>query len=73
MMDRNEHLAWAKQRALAYLDREHDMKEAVASLCSDLRKHPEHANNAAIPLGVGLLLLPTTTERDIRRWIEGFQ
>lgn len=71
-MDREEHLQWAKRRALAYLDVEHNVKDAVASMTSDLQKHPEHANNAAIPLGVGLLLLPTTTEREIRKWIEGF-
>ena len=38
-MTRDEHLAWAKKRALAYLDMEHDVQNAFASMASDLKKH----------------------------------
>ncbi len=31
---RDEHLAWSKARALQYLDKERDLKNAFASMCS---------------------------------------
>jgi len=37
---RAEHLAWCKERALAYVE-QGDLNNAFASLISDLRKHPE--------------------------------
>ena len=39
-MTRDEHLAWCKARALEYLDAG-DLVNAVASMASDLTKHPE--------------------------------
>jgi hypothetical protein len=39
MMDRDEHLAWCKKRALEYW-RAGDLANAVASMGSDLDKHP---------------------------------
>lgn len=71
-MTRAEHLAWCKQRALEYADKG-DMVNAVSSMCSDLRKHPETENHAGAQLMVmeaaaGLLNSP----RELRRCIEGF-
>jgi hypothetical protein len=70
-MNRAEHLAWAKERALEYADKG-DMPNALASLTSDLRKHPETANHGAIELGMMLALgghLDSPSE--LRKFIEG--
>lgn len=71
-MTRGEHLNWAKVRALEYLD-DGDLKNAVVSMLSDLRKHPELENHAGARLGVGLMLGGMLRDRhEIRRWIVGF-
>jgi hypothetical protein len=70
---RAEHLAWCKQRALAYLDAGEPVRDALASMFSDLRKHDETTGHPAVELGAMLLLgghLSTPTE--VRRFIEGF-
>ena len=72
MTTRAEHLQWCKGRALEYADRG-DMTNAVASMCSDLSKHPETENHAGAQLLVmqaaaGLLDQPGR----LRREIEGF-
>ena len=48
-VDRAEHLAWCKQRALEYLD-QGDLANAVASMGSDLNKHPETGANQTLML-----------------------
>lgn len=71
MRTREEHLAWAKQRALEYVDAG-DLSYAVASMGSDLDKHPELGCNPYLLLIGGL----HASERDrasVRRWIEGFR
>lgn len=68
-MTRDEHLEWAKKRALEFLD-SGDVENAVASMASDLQKHPETANSAEVG---GMILLTCRTRHDIRRWIEGFR
>jgi len=66
-----EHLAWCKVRALEYVERG-DMLNAVASMASDLRKHPE------APGPVVLATLTVAASRGpqdagtVRRWIEGW-
>lgn len=71
-MTRVEHLAWAKQRALEYLDAG-DQKNAVASMLSDLRKHDELADHSGVMLGMMLLMGGHMNEREeVRRWIVGF-
>jgi hypothetical protein len=47
---RAEHLAWAKQRALEYLDRG-ELDNAFASMVSDCRKHPELESHIGLELG----------------------
>lgn len=50
-----------------------DLPNAMASLTSDLRKHPETANHAGVELMMMLALgghLNTAT--DLRKYIEGF-
>lgn len=72
MNERHEHIEWCKQRALEYVDNG-DLKNAYASMCSDLTKHPETENHSAIGLGMALMMngnLSTTEE--MRKFIEGF-
>lgn len=39
-MNREEHLQWAKDRALEYVEAG-ELQNAIASMISDLQKHPE--------------------------------
>jgi hypothetical protein len=68
---RAEHLAWAKQRALEYVDAG-DLTSALASFFSDLRKHDELRDHGAIELG-GLLMFGghMTTAHEVRDLITG--
>lgn len=69
---RAEHLAWCKQRALEYVDAG-DTKGAIASMMSDLNKHPETTGHAGIQLTVMLMFGGfLSTPADVRRHIEGF-
>lgn len=73
-MSREEHLEWAKRRALEYLARG-DLADAVASMGSDLSKHPETRNTGGNPLLI-LLGMKSVIDHDaggVRRWIEGFR
>jgi hypothetical protein len=51
---RAEHLAWCKQRALAYVD-SGDLMEAFVSMISDLGKHPETRSHEGILEGSTLM------------------
>ena len=72
METRAEHLNWAKDRALEYADRG-DMANAIASLGSDLNKHPETKNHSAMEL---MMMMATSGQFDrpgeLRKFIEGF-
>ena len=73
-MTRTEHLQWAKDRALEYADRG-DVANAMASLGSDLRKHPDTAASAAIVVDLMMpLAMIGDFERpgELRKFIEGF-
>ena len=52
-MNREDHMAWCKERALEYVD-QNDNQQAFASMMSDLGKHEETAGHAAIGLGMAL-------------------
>lgn len=70
-MTRAEHLAWCKERALAYVD-DGDNHNAFASLASDLSKHPDTQGHGAIELGMMQLMAgQLETARDMRDFIEG--
>lgn len=72
-MTRAEHLAWCKQRALAYLDGAGSVQEAFASMASDLQKHPLTADHPGAIIGMGLLAGGHLNEpAAMRRYIEGF-
>jgi sulfite exporter TauE/SafE len=69
---RAEHLAWCKQRALAYVDAG-DLTNAFASMGSDLNKHPETQGHAGIELGMMLIVSGhLSTQAEMRKFIEGF-
>ena len=71
-MNRQQHMEWTKERALEYA-RGGDTRDALASLFSDLGKHPETANHLGIQLGMSLMMaghLSTTAE--VTKFIEGF-
>jgi hypothetical protein len=72
-MTRDEYIAWCKKRALEYLDNG-DVEQGFTSMLSDLRKHPETENHIGGKLGVQFMMLPgwINNEREVRRWIEGF-
>lgn len=71
MRTREEHLAWAKQRALEYVDAG-ELVNAVTSMGSDLDKHPELGCNPYLLMAGGL----DAAKGDpvaVRRWVEGFR
>ncbi len=74
MMTRAEHLQWAKDRALEYAD-QGDTGNAMASLQSDLGKHPDTAASASIVMELMMpLAMIGEFERpgELRKFIEGF-
>jgi len=65
-MDRAEHLEWAKNRALEYV-RINDLKNAWASMASDLGKH--------IGIQLGMMMLMSghlSTSNEMKEFIIGF-
>ena len=52
-ISRAQHLEWAKARALEYVELG-QLRYALNSTVSDLRKHPETENHLAIQLGYNL-------------------
>lgn len=68
-MNRAEHLAWAKTRALEFLDRG-EVAQTSATLMSDLSKHPE---TVGLAREGGTPLMKLAVARDVdgmRQWIE---
>lgn len=79
-MNRSEHLEWCKQRALRELDFYPDVREAcrnaMASMGSDLGKHPETERHAGVQLGMMMLMCDQREARDkeaMRKFILGFR
>lgn len=71
-MTREEHLQWAKDRAIEYLDTG-DTKNALGSMFSDLRKHPDLEGHAAIALGVQMMMTGRLETADqVRNFVLGF-
>jgi hypothetical protein len=69
---RAEHLQWAKDRALKYVDAG-DTQQAFASMGSDLKKHPELENHSGIEFGFRLQFAGHLKNPDeMRRFIEDF-
>lgn len=71
-MTRAEHLAWCKQRAIAYIEAG-DYKQALTSMLSDMRKHPETEKHVGLQMGVMLMISGhLSSPEEIRKFIEGF-
>lgn len=57
-MTREERMQWCKDRALEYA-RQGDANNALASMTSDLNKHPETRNSVDIAANLGMSLMMT--------------
>lgn len=68
-MTREEHLAWAKERALAYLP--FDVQEAGTSFISDLGKHEDLADHPVKDLIFTHMVSGLFTEKNARALITG--
>lgn len=70
---RAEHLQWAKDRALEYVDRG-QLMGAFSSFAADIAKHPEIQNDVTDTLltTVGLSLVLNGSAAQLREFIEGF-
>ncbi len=71
-MSRQEFMAWARVRALEYVDRG-ELDSALSSIASDLQQRTDTRRHGGIRLGYelrakGLL----ETQREMRHFIEGF-
>lgn len=67
MVTSTEHVAWCKERALEYLPDRPD--QALASMMSDLGKHPDTRRSQEIcVVAMGFAHDPV----EIRKFIEGF-
>lgn len=65
-----EHLAWCKERALAYLP--NDPQQAIASMASDLRKHSDGPSMDIIAAMTGIAMMNAKSPVAVREWIEGW-
>lgn len=71
-MTREEHMIWAKGRALGYVDAG-DCNNAFVSMASDLGKHEETKGHPAIELGMMLMMNGNlSTPEKMRKFIEDF-
>lgn len=71
-LTREEHLQWCKQRALEYA-RMGANAQALASMGSDLGKHPETRNHIAIGLGMQMLISGLLDRPgEMEKFINGF-
>jgi TorA maturation chaperone TorD len=69
---RAEHLRWAKDRALEYADMG-DVSQAMASLGSDLNKHPETKDHGGMELMMMMAMAGQLDQPgELRKFIEGF-
>ncbi|MEO0835974.1 MAG: hypothetical protein AAFY16_08305 [Cyanobacteria bacterium J06642_3] len=72
MLTRQEHLEWAKTRALEYCD-QNDVLMAFQSLITDLNKHPKLQGHVGICLGMKQLKSGFLSEPEkMREFIKGF-
>lgn len=76
-MTRAEHLAWCKERAMQEFDyyvqndgMESAVRNAKASMMSDLGKHPETMDS--VKTAGMLMMLPMHSRADIKAFIDGF-
>jgi hypothetical protein len=68
-MARKEHLAWCKARATEYA-KAGDATNAVASMVSDMNKHPETQLDPMLAM-MGMMEIKSGLPA-VQRWIDGF-
>jgi hypothetical protein len=71
LIDREEHLAACKERALRYWG-DGDLLNAITSMGSDLDKHPETKCHPVL-LKLGVMYAQHFDYKAVRDWIEGFR
>lgn len=69
--DRDKHLEWCKQRALAYWT-DGDLNLAVTQMVNDLGKHPECRCSPAL-MEVAVIYISRGDTDGVKRWITGFR
>lgn len=72
---REEHMQWCKDRAMEYV-RTGDLVNAVASMMSDLEKHPETKSTGGALAMLGLMAATQAQQGDrdcVERYIQGFR
>lgn len=72
MRTRDEHLEWCKERARKYLDRG-EIANAIASMLSDLKQHPDFVGIADKIGPLGLLNAIQNDLDGARRFVDGFR
>lgn len=68
---RASHVAWCKKRALEYVETG-DLKNTVASMISDMHKHPLTDTPILSVLMMAGIDAARSGSREVRDWIEGF-
>jgi hypothetical protein len=68
-VNRSEHLAWAKERALEYLPDDPD--QAATSFISDLAKHPDTSGHVVIEMLAMHAAAGLWSDGEVRRLVEG--
>jgi hypothetical protein len=71
MTTRQEHLNWCKTRALEYAN-SGNYQEAIASMLSDLGKHPETEAAGALGGMMVIIELASPTKESVTKFIQGF-
>lgn len=73
MTKQQEHLAWCKERALAYVEAG-DPAQALASFFGDLLSRAETSTHPAIVLGASLMFQGLlSTPEQVAEYINGFE
>ena len=67
---RAEHMQWCKDRANEYI-KAGDGQQAMSSMISDLRKHPETADS--MPMAIALMNMTNAKDLSaVRKYVDGF-
>lgn len=72
MRTRDEHLEWCKEQARYYLN-QGNPADAIASMLSDLKKHPDFVGIADKIGPLGLIYAANNDLEGARRFVEGFR
>lgn len=73
-MTREEHIEWAKKRAIEEMDFYNDPSKGIISMMSDLTRHPETYSQALMSLcALQLLMKPKMTKQEVIDFINGFR